>query len=93
MKTLLDTAGSCCPDILSTIAESIRSVSPKAKGATITPESRLLEELALDSLDLVAVILNLQDAFQVEIDPDALPQMQTVADLAASLADHLRRAA
>ena len=93
MKTTTSTAGSPRPDILSAIAESIRTVSPKARGATIRPDSRLLEELALDSLDLVAVILQLQDQFQVEIDPDEITALQTVADLAASLAKLLRRAA
>ncbi len=93
MKPTLSTTGSARPDLCTAIAESIRSVSPKAKTATIRPESRLLEELALDSLDLVAVILQLQDQFNVEIDPDEIPQMQTVADLAASLARLLRQAA
>ena len=54
---------------------------------------RLLEELALDSLDLVAVILQLQDRFEVEIDPDEIPHMRTVADLGSSLTSHLRRVA
>jgi acyl carrier protein len=93
MKTTTSTSGGTRPDILTTIAESIRTVSAKARGATITPESLLLEELALDSLDLVAVVLTLQDQFQVEIDPDEITEMQTVADLAASLAKLLRRAA
>jgi acyl carrier protein len=93
MQTTTSTAGSARPDILSAIAESIRTVSPRARGATIRPDSRLLEELALDSLDLVAVILQLQDQFQVEIDPDEITALQTVADLAASLAKLLRRAA
>ncbi len=49
----------------------------------------MLEDLALDSLDLVAVVLRLQDHFQVEIDADAIPSMKRVADLAASLAEQL----
>ncbi len=93
MKTSTSTAGSSRPDILSTIAESIRTVSPRARGAAIRPDSLLLEELALDSLDLVAVILQLQDQFQVEIDPDDIPELRTVADLAATLANHLHQAA
>ena len=40
--------------------------------AAITPDSLLLEDLALDSLDLVAVVIQLQDQFQVEIDPDEI---------------------
>ena len=59
----------------------------------ITADSRLLEDLALDSLDLVAVVLQLQDQFAVEIDPDEIPSIQTVGDLAASLHRHVRSAA
>ena len=35
----------------------------------------------------------LRDQFQVEIDPDEIPQLRTVADLAAGLANQLRQAA
>ena len=93
MKSSISTVGISRPDILETIADAIRAVSAKARSASITPDSLLLEELALDSLDLVAVILNLQDEFHVEIDPDEIPQLRTVADLAASLANQLRQAA
>ncbi len=93
MKTSINTAGSVRPDMLDTIADAIRSVSAAARSASITPNSLLLEELALDSLDLVAVILNLQDHFEVEIDPDEIPNMRKVSDLAASFANQLRLAA
>jgi acyl carrier protein len=93
MKSSINTASFARADLIETIADAIRSVSAKARGAAITPDSLLLEELALDSLDLVAVILNLQDQFHVEIDPDEIPRLRTVADLAASLASLLRQAA
>ena len=93
MKTSINTAGCSRTEMLAVIAESIRSVSAKARAPRSAPDSRLLEELALDSLDLVAVILQLQDQFEVEIDPDEIPSMRTVADLASSLASHLRRVA
>jgi acyl carrier protein len=93
MKSSINTAGHARPDLLETIGDAIRAVSAKARGAAITPDSLLLDELALDSLDLVAVILNLQDQFLVEIDPDEVPRLRTVADLAASLAKQLRQAA
>jgi acyl carrier protein len=75
------------------IAEIIRSISARARTMTITAESLLMEDLALDSLDLVAVILRLQDHYQVEIDPDEITSVRTVSDLVASLTEHLRRAA
>jgi acyl carrier protein len=80
-------------DVTTAIAEAIRGVSAKARGTTITPESLLLEDLALDSLDLVAVIIELQDRFAIEIDPDDIPSVRTVGDLAASLNRHVRSAA
>jgi acyl carrier protein len=93
MKSSINTAGIARPEILESIAGAIRAVSAKAKVAAIEPDLLLLEDLALDSLDLVAVILNLQDQFHIEIDPDEIPQLRTVGDLAASLANQLRVAA
>jgi acyl carrier protein len=75
------------------IADTIRSVSAKARATAITTDSLLLEDLALDSLDLVAVILQLQDRFEVEIDPDEIPGLRSVGDLVASLTKQLRSAA
>jgi acyl carrier protein len=81
------------PGVTAAIAETIRGVSARARGVAITADSRLLEDLALDSLDLVAVVLQLQDQFAVEIDPDEIPSLRTVGDLAASLHRHARSAA
>ena len=49
--------------------------------------SRLVEDLAIDSLDLVSVILQIQDHFGVAIEEDAVPNLCRVADLAAYLSD------
>jgi acyl carrier protein len=93
MKPMTNLIGSHHADMLSTIAESIRSVSPKAREVSILPGSLLLEELALDSLDLVAVILDIQDRFQVEIDPDEIPNLRCVDDLLTSVTNQLQAAA
>jgi acyl carrier protein len=53
----------------------------------IGPSSRLVEDLAIDSLDLVNLILALQDRFDVAIDEDAVPSLCRVADLAAYLSE------
>ena len=52
----------------------------------ISADSRLVEDLAIDSLDLVGLILQLQDHFDVVIEEDAVPNLCRVADLAAYLA-------
>lgn len=93
MQPTISPAYPATSDVSSAIAETIRGVSARARGMAITAESRLLEDLALDSLDLVAVVIQLQDQFSVEIDPDELPSIQTVGDLAASLHRHVRSAA
>jgi acyl carrier protein len=80
-------------DIFGFITDAIRTVSPKARQAAISPNSLLLEDLALDSLDLVAVILRVQDHYEVEIDPDEISDMRHVADLVLSLTKKLRTAA
>jgi acyl carrier protein len=93
MKSTINVNGCLQADVLAIITDTIRSVSAKAREASITPSSLLLEDLALDSLDLVAVILRVQDHFQVEFDPDEIPNMRRVGDLVTGLSDRLRSAA
>ena len=93
MKSTISPANSPSSDVTTAIAATIRGVSAKARTMAIAADSRLLEDLALDSLDLVAVVIQLQDQFDVEIDPDEIPSIQTVGDLAASLHRHVRSAA
>jgi acyl carrier protein len=93
MKPAIDTTGSYHTDELSVITDVIRCVSAKAREVEITPNSLLFDDLALDSLDLVALILRLQDHFQVEIDPDLLPNTPRVGDLVASVTEQARAAA
>jgi acyl carrier protein len=93
MKPTIHGAGPSPADVTIAIAETIRSVSTKARQTAITPDSLLLEDLALDSLDLVAVVVQLQDRFEVEVDPDEITAIRTVGELAASLDRHMRSAA
>jgi acyl carrier protein len=93
MNPTINRAGSPPAELMNAIAEAIRSVSARAQEASISPSSLLLEDLALDSLDMVAVVIRIQDDFQVEIDPDEIRTLRTVGDLAASLNRHVRSAA
>jgi acyl carrier protein len=72
----------------SLIADVIGIVRRTAKippRVPICADSRLVEDLAIDSLDLVGVILEIQDHFGVAIEEDAVPNLCRVADLAACL--------
>ena len=93
MKPMINLIGPQHSGLIAFVIEAIRAVSPKARQVSITPDSLLLEELALDSLDLVAVILQIQDRFQVEIDADEIPNLRCVEDLVTSVTNHLRAAA
>jgi acyl carrier protein len=85
MKPMDHTIGTHHTEMISVVADAIRAISSKAREASIVPGSLLLEDLALDSLDLVAVIVDIQDRFGVEIDPDEIANLRTVEDLVASI--------
>ncbi len=68
---------------IAAVVDVIRRVTKIPPCVRITGESRLVEDLAIDSLDLVGVILQLQDHFDVVIEEDAVPNLCRVADLAA----------
>jgi acyl carrier protein len=70
-------------DVCGIVRQSAK-ISPKI---TIDANSRLVEDLAIDSLDLIQLILRLQDHFEIVIDEDAVPNLCRVADLAAYLSE------
>ncbi len=80
-------------DLIDVIASYVRTISEKAKKADIGADSLLLDELFLDSLDLVRVIMHLEDRYQISIDLDEVPDMKRVGDLAVTVNRHLRTAA
>lgn len=75
------------------IADLIREVSDKAKNRIIQAETLLLEELALDSLDMVRVIMLIEDRHGVSIDLDEVAEMTCAGDVARALARHAHVAA
>jgi len=80
-------------DLMEVVSEMIRSVSEKARCRVITPETQLLEELALDSLDLVRVIMLMEDRFNLSIDLDEVSNMKSAGDLAGILSREKKSAA
>jgi acyl carrier protein len=52
----------------------------------IEGESRLVEDLGIDSLDLVGVLLAVQDHFDIVIDDEVVPSLRRVVDLAETVA-------
>lgn len=48
---------------------------------TITMESRLVDDLKADSLDVVELIMDFEDEFNMEIPDEELPKVRTVGDI------------
>jgi len=56
--------------------------------ATITAESRLVDDLKADSLDIVELIMDLEQEFDVEIPDEELPNVHTIGDIVERLAQN-----
>ena len=74
------------PSLFAEVVDVIRKAAKIPARIAIMPDTRLVEDLAIDSLDLVGLILQLQDHFDVVIEEDDVPNLCRVADLAAYLA-------
>lgn len=81
MTTVIDET--CLIDELAAIIRRVAKVKPQVP---IAPETRLVDDLAIDSLDLVAIVLQIQEDFDVVIDDDAVQHLCRVADLAEHVA-------
>ncbi|RUL87363.1 acyl carrier protein [Tautonia sociabilis] len=79
------------PELLRTVADAVRACNESIDDATpIEIQSRLVEDLGLDSLDLVAVLMRLQDEHGIELDLDVVPEFRVVSDLMDELRRRLR---
>lgn len=81
------------PALFPRLVELVRSVAKIDPEIAIGPETRLVDDLGVDSLDLVGVILQIQDDFQVSISEDDVPALQKLGDLARYLEERVPAAA
>jgi len=68
--------------------EKIQEIIAKQLGIdpeTIKMESRLVDDLKTDSLDIVELIMDLEQEFDKQIPDEELPKIQTVADIISYL--------
>ena len=78
---------------MAAVTDLIRTVSEKARTRMIAADTLLLEDLALDSLDVVRIVMLIEDRHGVSIDLDVVADMKSVADLANALVQEARSAA
>lgn len=68
--------------------EKVRDIIAKQldiDAGTIAMTSRLIDDLKADSLDIVELIMDLEQEFNIEIPDEELPKVQTVADIVGYL--------
>jgi acyl carrier protein len=74
------------PTLLAEISSIVRQAGRIPNPVIITAESRMVEDLNIDSLDLVNVVLKIQDHFDVAIDDEDMPNLRRVSDLVTYVA-------
>ena len=55
---------------------------PKEK---LNADTDIINDLDADSLDLVEMVMNIEDEFDIEIDDDVLTNLHTIGDVAEDL--------
>ena len=53
----------------------------KVDPATITPESRLMEDLKADSANIMVMIMDMEDQFGITVEDDQIMKLKTVGDV------------
>lgn len=53
--------------------------------ASITMESRLFEDLHADSANVMIMVMDVEEAFNITVDDDVLPNIRTVGDIVTYL--------
>ena len=71
--------------------ETVRSMIAKqlkVDEASVTPESRLIEDLHADSANIMVMIMDLEDKFGIMVEDDQIMKMKTVADVVDYIEKH-----
>ncbi len=71
------------PKLVAQIMNTVRTVARVPRDVPITVETRLVDDLRIDSLDLFAVVIAVQERFDLMIDVEDMPDLNRVGDLAA----------
>ena len=64
------------------------SVQLKAPEDKITPESRLVEDLGADSANVMVMIMDMEDQFDLTVEDEAINTLKTVGDVVKYIEAH-----
>ena len=56
--------------------------------ATIKPETRLVEDLKADSANVMVMIMDMEDTFNITVEDDAINTLKTVGDVVKYIDEH-----
>lgn len=60
----------------------------KVPAEKITEDARLVEDLGADSANVMVLIMDLEDAFNMTVDDAAITTLRTVGDVAKYIEEH-----
>ena len=58
--------------------------------STITKDSRIVEDLGADSLDVVELLMTVEETYNIKVSDDEATSLSTVGDIAALLEKKLK---
>jgi acyl carrier protein len=67
--------------LLEAIASAIKAEAESTRKTPIDADTRLVEDLDLDSIDIVGVTMRLEDRFHIRIDVEDIKLFRSVRDL------------
>lgn len=62
-------------------AQKVIAEQLKIDPAQVKPESRLVEDLHADSLDIVELVMELENTFDIQIPDEEMPNLSSVQDV------------
>ena len=74
--------------LIAEVVEIVREVGKLPPETIVEAQTCLVDDLGIDSLDLVGMLLQIQDRFGVVIDDDDVANLRRVGDLATCVANH-----
>ena len=56
---------------------------------SLTLETKILDDLGADSLDVVEMLMSVEDEFEVEIPEEKIEDLKTIGDVVDYIQDHM----
>jgi acyl carrier protein len=66
------------------LEEIVRKFAPRDRaGMPLTPETRLIDDMGIDSPRMIDVVLEVEDRFGITVDDDAMGRVRTFGEVLA----------